>query len=123
MFNLVWIGYSFLLTLSFFTLIIWFVVNTAIKKNSFAFKLRTMSAVLTIGTIIVAILYAIDITFADIFIGYGLGIIALMIIDHYYFTPVLTKSLTAQLLTKIKKIQNETEQPESEPNSHDPPDT
>ena len=67
MFNLVWIGYSFLLTLSFFTLIIWFVVNTAIKKNSFAFKLRTMSAVLTIGTIIVAILYAIDITFADIF--------------------------------------------------------
>lgn len=81
-----------------------------------------MSMALTLSTIIVFFLYTIDITRTDMLIGYGLAIIAHMILDHYYFTPVLTRNLTAQLLTKIEKIQNGTEQPESETNSHDPPD-
>ena len=120
--NLTWIVSSFLLTLSFFILIIWIVVNIAVKREDFRFKLRTMSMVSVATTILVVFFYAIDNTRTDMFIGYGLGIIGYMIIDHYYFTPILIRQLSRKMLLRLKE-QNGTEQPESEISSNDPPDT
>jgi len=106
---------SFLLNLSFFTLVAWVVIKFAIRKRSFHFKIKSMLIIIVTSTILMTILYGRDKLFIDYYIGYALAFGAYGLLDHYLFTPMFN----ARMMIKMFGVK----QPESENNSSNPPDS